>query len=57
MSSGAGLVGQRESGPYTASKHGIIGLTRTAALEYAQLGIRINAVCPGIISTPMLESV
>ena len=40
---------------YAASKHGILGLTRTAALEYSQTGIRINAVCPGYIRTPMLE--
>jgi NAD(P)-dependent dehydrogenase (short-subunit alcohol dehydrogenase family) len=42
--------------PYTVSKHGIIGLTKFAAVEYAPFGIRINAVCPGYIRTPMLEN-
>jgi NAD(P)-dependent dehydrogenase (short-subunit alcohol dehydrogenase family) len=54
-SSVVGLVGQRDIGPYVASKHGVIGLTRTAALEYAKFGLRVNAVCPAIVSTPMLE--
>ncbi len=54
-SSGAGLVGFGGLPAYVASKHGVIGLTRAAALEYVKAGVRVNAVCPGSTRTPMLE--
>ena len=54
-SSQSGFVGIAGLGAYTASKHGVIGLTKAAALEYAPYGIRINAVCPGTTETPLVK--
>jgi NAD(P)-dependent dehydrogenase (short-subunit alcohol dehydrogenase family) len=51
----AGLVGAPLQPAYAASKHAVVGMTRTAAAEYGKAGIRINSVCPGVIRTPMLE--
>jgi NAD(P)-dependent dehydrogenase (short-subunit alcohol dehydrogenase family) len=56
IASVAGLVAVPLISPYTASKHGIIGLTRNAAMEYGSAGVRVNAVCPNAIRTPLMDA-
>ena len=56
LASIAGKTGQRYIGAYAASKHGVLGLTRCAALEVATTGVTVNAVCPGYVDTPMLDA-
>jgi NAD(P)-dependent dehydrogenase (short-subunit alcohol dehydrogenase family) len=53
--SGVGLVGYPNQAAYTASKHGVVGLTKVAALDYGARGVRVNAVCPGTARTPMVD--
>jgi NAD(P)-dependent dehydrogenase (short-subunit alcohol dehydrogenase family) len=55
MASVAGLTGVRDIGVYTASKHGIVGLTKNTAMEYGDRGIRVNCVCPNAIRTPLMD--
>src|SRR4029079_14732709 len=55
VASGAGIVGFAGLPAYVASKHGVVGLTRSAAIECAPRGVRVNCVCPGSARTPMLE--
>ena len=55
MASVAGLTGVRDIGVYTASKHGIVGLTKNTAMEYGEHGVRVNCVCPNAIRTPLMD--
>jgi NAD(P)-dependent dehydrogenase (short-subunit alcohol dehydrogenase family) len=55
ISSGGGLVAAPTLGGYSGAKAGVIGLSRTAAVEYATAGIRVNSICPGAIRTPMMQ--
>ena len=53
--SGTGLVGYPGQAAYVAAKHGVVGLTKVAALDYGKLGVRVNAICPGTASSPMVD--
>src|SRR5690349_12542585 len=56
MASAAGLIAVRDIGVYTASKHGIVGLTKNTAMEYGERGVRVNCVCPNAIRTPLMDT-
>jgi NAD(P)-dependent dehydrogenase (short-subunit alcohol dehydrogenase family) len=55
MASAAGLIGWPGASAYVAAKHGVVGLTKSAALEYAPVGVRVNSMCPSYVITPMVE--
>jgi NAD(P)-dependent dehydrogenase (short-subunit alcohol dehydrogenase family) len=55
MASAAGLIGWSGASAYVAAKHGVVGLTKSAALEYAEQGVRVNSMCPSYVMTPMVE--
>ena len=55
MASSAGLKGYAKVAPYAAAKHGVIGLTRSLALEIAKRPVTVNAICPGFLDTPMTD--
>jgi len=57
VSSMLGRIGLPRRSAYAASKHGVVGLSKVAALEYANAGIRVNAVCPAVVRTPIVESI
>jgi NAD(P)-dependent dehydrogenase (short-subunit alcohol dehydrogenase family) len=57
VASVAGLLGVRRFSAYSASKHGVVGLTKSAALEYGRFGVRVNAVCPGLVDTDLLRHI
>jgi NAD(P)-dependent dehydrogenase (short-subunit alcohol dehydrogenase family) len=55
MASAAGLIGWPAAAGYVAAKHGVVGLTKSAALEYAEQGVRVNSMCPSYVRTPMVD--